>query len=150
MLSISLDLPEFEVVKHDSLSNCYLVVVQKKTSEERCSYCGFLSSTIHDRRTRKVRDLDILNNHVYLFIKVKRYKCLNCCEVFSESYQSIQPGKHQTNRLREYLYDLCQDTTIQHVSQKHKIPYSTLERIYYSVASEKAAIHQENLAHSID
>ncbi|HWJ77608.1 MAG TPA: ISL3 family transposase [Niallia sp.] len=150
MLSVSLDLPEFEVVKQEELTSSYVVVVQKNSVKERCSFCGFLSSFVHDRRTRKVRDLDILNKQVYLLIKVKRYRCLNCSEVFSECYDSIEPGKHQTNRLREHLYQLCQDTTIKHVSEKYHIPYTTLERIYYSVAQEKALIHKEAITQATD
>ncbi|MFD1738071.1 transposase family protein [Bacillus salitolerans] len=69
MLSVSLELPEFEVVKQEDLGYCFLVVVQKKSLEERCSFCGFFSSFVHDRRTRKVRDLNILNKPVYLLIR---------------------------------------------------------------------------------
>ncbi|XWN53148.1 ISL3 family transposase [Anoxybacillus flavithermus] len=150
MLSISLELPEFEVIKQLSFSNQYFVHVQKKCHEERCPYCGFMTSYVHDRRTRKVRDLPILNHSVCLFVLVKRYQFQNCQSVFSESYESIQPNKHQTNRYREYLFELCQDTTIQDVSRKQKIPYSTLERIYYSVAQEKAALHQKQIHEALD
>ena len=146
MLSVSLELPEFKVIKQESLTDSYLVVIEKNSHEERCSFCGFFSSVVHDRRTRKVRDLDILNKTMYLIVRVKRYRCMNCCEVFSETYESIQSGKHQTNRLREYIYELCKDTTIQHVSQKTGIAYSTVERIYYSMAQEKAHFHQEVIA----
>jgi transposase len=123
---------------------------KKKCHEERCPYCGFMTSYVHDRRTRKVRDLPILNHSVCLFVLVKRYQCQNCQSVFSEPYESIQPNKHQTNRYREYLFELCQDTTIQDVSRKQKIPYSTLERIYYSVAQEKAALHQKQIHEALD
>ncbi|PEA54954.1 hypothetical protein CON64_09690 [Bacillus pseudomycoides] len=75
-------------------------------------------------------------------MRIKRYRFHNCHEDFSEIYESVSPGYHQTNRLRQYLYQLCVDTTIQHVSTKQNIPYSTLERIFYSVAQEKAVEHQ--------
>lgn len=41
VFSVSLDLPEFEVVKQVFLEECNLLHVEKNTTEERCSYCGF-------------------------------------------------------------------------------------------------------------
>ncbi|REJ11541.1 MAG: hypothetical protein C6W58_18060 [Bacillaceae bacterium] len=41
MFSVSLDLPEFEVVKQVFLEDCNLLHVEKNTTEERCSYFGF-------------------------------------------------------------------------------------------------------------
>ncbi|MBB3869603.1 hypothetical protein HNR78_002500, partial [Parageobacillus toebii NBRC 107807] len=49
-------------------------------------------------------------------------------------------------------------STIQEVSRKHRIPYTTLERIYYSIASKKAkerqtateASFQEGMVLSLD
>ncbi|WP_244463849.1 transposase family protein, partial [Anoxybacillus ayderensis] len=99
--------------------------------QERCPHCGVATSCVHDRRTRKVRDLAIFHQPVYLFVKVKRYRCWNCSQVFSASLESIQPNQHYTNRFCEHLYELCEGSTIQEVSRKHHIPYTTLERIYY-------------------
>ena len=129
MLSISLEFPEFEVIKQLSFSNQYFVHVQKKCHEERCPYCRCMTSYVHDRRTRKVRNLPILNHSVYLFVLVKRYQCQNCQSIFSEPYESIQPNKHQTNKYREYLFELCQDTTIQDVSRKQDSVFDLRENV---------------------
>ncbi|MED4488501.1 transposase, partial [Aeribacillus pallidus] len=145
MFSVSLDLPEFEVVKQVFLEDCNLLHVEKNTTEERCSYCGFFSSHVHDWRTRKVRDLSVLGKPLFLFVRVYRYRCHNCNEVFSQTFESISPNKHQTNRYREYLYEMCIGSTIQEVSRKEKIPYTTVERIFYSVAKEKEKEHLETL-----
>ncbi|NNU94872.1 DDE transposase, partial [Geobacillus sp. NFOSA3] len=72
--------------------------------------------------------------------------------------ESIPPNQHYTNRFCEYLYELCEGSTIQEVSRKHRIPYTTLERIYYSIASKKAkerqtaieASSQEGMVLSLD
>jgi transposase len=138
VLSISLGLPEFQIVKQELLSYGYAIHVEKTETQERCPHCGFLTSTVHDRRTRKVRDLAIFRQLVYLFVEVKRYRCWNCFQVFSASFESIPPNQHYTNRCCDYLYELCEGFTIQEVSRKHRIPYTTLERIYYSIASKKA------------
>ena len=150
MFSVSLDLPEFEVVKQVYLEDCNLLHVEKYSTEERCSYCGFMSSNVHDWRTRKVRDLSVLGKPLYLFVRVNRYRCHNCNEVFSQTFESIEPNKHQTNRYREYLYEMCHGATIQEVSQKEKVPYTTVERIFYSTAKEKEAKHLEHIENVLE
>ena len=145
MFSVSLDLPEFEVVKQVFLEDCNLLHVEKNSSEERCSYCGFISNNVHDWRTRKVRDLSVLGKPLYLFVRVNRFRCHNCDEVFTQTFESIEPNKRQTNRYREYLYELCHGSTIQEVSKKEKVPYTTVERIFYSIAKEKEVEHLEHL-----
>jgi transposase len=137
VFSVSLDLPEFEVVKQVFLEDCILLHVEKNSMEERCPFCGFSSSNVHDWRTRKVRDLSVLGNPLFLFVRVNRYRCHNCNEVFSQTFESISPKKHQTNRYREFLYHMCNGSTIQEVSRKEKVPYTTVERIFYSIAKEK-------------
>ncbi|HEY8543062.1 ISL3 family transposase [Neobacillus thermocopriae] len=137
MFSVSLDLPEFEVVKQVFLEDCILLHVEKNSMEERCPFCGFSSSNVHDWRTRKVRDLSVLGKPLFLFVRVNRYRCHNCNEVFSQTFESISPKKHQTNRYREFLYHMCNGSTIQEVSRKEKVPYTTVERIFYSIAKEK-------------
>lgn len=145
MFSVSLDLPEFEVVKQVFLEDCNLLHVEKSTTEEHCSCCGFPASHVHDWRTRKVRDLSVLGKPLYLFVKVNRYRCHNCNAVFSQSFKSIGSNKQQTNRYREYLYEMCNGSTIQDVSRKEKVPYTTVERIFYSIAKEKEMKHLEHL-----
>jgi hypothetical protein len=51
----------------------------------------------------------------YLNVHIKRYRCQNCLEVFSQTFDSIQPNQHQTKRFRKYLYELCKETTIQDI-----------------------------------
>nr|WP_274856630.1 transposase family protein [Bacillus methanolicus] len=150
MFSVSLDLPEFEVVKQVFLEDCNLLHVEKNTMEERCTFCGFFTSNVHDWRTRKVRDLSILGKPLFLFVRVNRYRCHNCNEVFSQTFESISPKKHQTNRYREYLYQMCNGSTIQEVSRKEKVPYTTVERIFYSIAKEKEMEHLEHLDSALE
>jgi hypothetical protein len=79
-----------------------------------------MTSYIHDGRLRKVRDLPIKQPFI-LNIHIKLYHCLNCFDVFSQSFGSIQPNKH----LREYLfYELCKDTMIQDISKEQMISYT--------------------------
>nr|WP_253264611.1 transposase family protein [Geobacillus sp. MR] len=132
-------MPEFKVIKHELLSYGYAIHVEKTETQERCPHCGFATSSVHDRRTRKVRDLAIFHQPVYLFVKVKRYRCWNCSQVFSASLESIPPNQHYTNRFCEYLYELCEGSTIQEVSRKHRIPYTVYCKIKIQSSATKSA-----------
>ncbi|RUQ27337.1 ISL3 family transposase, partial [Peribacillus cavernae] len=138
MFSVLLELPEFEVVNQEIFPTHYFVHVEKKAEEERCTYCGFHSLVVHDKRTRKVRDLPILNKPLYVNLYVNRYRCQNCHEVFSASFESVASHQHYTQRFRLFIYEQVLGTTIQDSSRKYQIAYSTVERIFYSVADEKA------------
>jgi transposase len=76
VFSVSLDLPEFEVVKQVFLEDCILLHVEKNSMEECCPFCGFSSSNVHDWRTRKVRDLSELGKPLFLFVRVNIILCL--------------------------------------------------------------------------
>jgi transposase len=115
---------------------------RKIACEKRCLHCGFLTSLVHDRRTRKIRNLSVLNKPLFLRVCVKRYRCLNCVEVFSASFESVSSHQHYTNRFRHFIYEQVPGTTIQDISLKYQIAYSTVERIFYSVAQEKEKDHQ--------
>lgn len=136
-LSIPLDLPEFQIINQFIEKDRYFADVKKESNTERCPYCGFQTQRLHDYRTRTVRDLPIFNKPLFLNVQIKRFRCKNCNELFSQHFESINPGQHQTIRFREYLYALCHESTIQKVSREQRIAYSTLERIYYAIASEK-------------
>ncbi|WP_257985328.1 transposase family protein [Bacillus sp. V5-8f] len=142
MFSVLLELPEFEVVNQETFPTHYLVHVMKNAEEDRCPHCGFTSLSVHDKRTRKVRDISVLNKPLFLLVFVKRYRCQNCQEVFSDSFESVASHQHYTNRFRLFIYDQVLGTTIQDISRKYQIAYSTVERIFYSVAHEKANHHQ--------
>lgn len=115
-LSIPLDLPEFHIINQVIAKDCYVAEVKKDSSTERCPYCGFITQKIHDQRTRTVRDLPIFNKPLYLKVHIKRFRCKNCNEVFTQAFESLNPSQHQTIRFREYLYELCHGSTIQNKS----------------------------------
>ncbi|MFK4998357.1 transposase family protein [Bacillus sp. N9] len=121
MFSVLLELPEFEVVNQETFDTHYLVHIEKNTDEERCTYCGFHSSFVHDKRTRKIRDLSVLNKPLYLIVCIKRYRCQNCDEVFSPSFESVASHQRYTNRFRQFIYEQVLGTTIQDISRKQRL-----------------------------
>jgi transposase len=149
VFSISLELPEFKGVKQVFHQEFFHLYVVKKTTEERYPFCGYMTDHVHDWRTRKVRDLKVLEKPLYLFVRVNRFRCFNCHEVFTQTFDSIQPNKHQTSRYRDYLYEQCLGSSIKSVSEKETVPYTTLERIFYSIAQKKEAEQLDELEQTL-
>ncbi|WCK56853.1 transposase family protein [Aneurinibacillus sp. Ricciae_BoGa-3] len=98
MLSIPLELPEFQIVNQWSEKEAHFALVRKQCGIERCPACGFCSLGIHDRRTRKLRDLAVLKKPLFLLVEIVRFRCKNCEDVFSQSFDSIKPNQHFTKR----------------------------------------------------
>lgn len=145
MFSVLLELPELEVTKQNISDSYYLLQVQKSATTERCLFCGFPSEKVHDSWTKKVRDLSILNKSLYLLVTVKRYSCDNCGEVFRPHFDSIKLHQRYTDRFLEFVYEQVSNSTVEDARQRLKMSYSTVERIYYSVAKEKASIHKQSI-----
>lgn len=136
-ISLPLGLPEFKILKQTIQEKRILLEVETKQPPNRCIYCGFKDLKQHDKRVRKVRDMDLLDKHLYLFIHMKRWYCNSCNEIFSESLESIPPGCHQTNRLRIHIFKQCRDNTISNVSRQLAMSYKTIERVYYKIAKQQ-------------
>jgi transposase len=136
-ICLPLGLPEFLVLKQQVQKDVIYLEVEAKEPPIHCVCCGFSNLKRHDQRIRKVRDLDILDKTLYLFIHVKRWRCHDCLEVFSEPLCSVPAGKHQTYRFRKKVFEMCVGTTISYVSRKLKVSYKTVERIYYDLAKEE-------------
>ncbi|TES48953.1 ISL3 family transposase [Halalkalibacterium halodurans] len=140
-ICLPLGLPEFVILKQEILKDFIYLDVETNEQPKCCIHCGFSMLKKHDQRMRKVRDLDLLDKTLYLFVHVKRWRCQNCQEVFSEPLSSIPAGKHQTYRFRRKVFEMCIGTTISDVSRKLKVSYKTVERIYYDIASKEVKEH---------
>lgn len=85
---------EFEVVNQKIFSTHFGTCSEKKSDGEQFPHCGFHSSSVHDKRTRKLRDLSVLNKLLFLLVYINRYRCQNCGEVFSTSFEFIASHQH--------------------------------------------------------
>ncbi|MDR9796367.1 hypothetical protein Q4O60_07590 [Aeribacillus pallidus] len=84
-----------------------------------------------------MRDLSVLGKPLFLFVRVYRYRCHNCNEGFSQTFECIRPNKHQTNRYREYLYEMCIGSTIQEVVERKKYLIQPLKEYFIPLLKKK-------------
>jgi hypothetical protein len=94
---------EFKIVKQELLSYGYAIHVEKTETQRRDPHCGFTTSSVHDRRTRKVRDLGDFPSTGVL---VRRGKALSVPELFPSVFRSFgidQPNQHYTTTLHQSI-----------------------------------------------
>ena len=100
-------LPNLKLLKVLKISNkLFHYHCIKTTSWEVCRKCPTKSYTIHDHRIVSIRDAKLINKHVKLIIKKRRFRCPKCKSVFTESVDGIKTGFRTTEKYRnEVLFN---------------------------------------------
>ena len=93
------------------------VVSVKKLS--RCPHCGRSCRRVHDRRQRRIRDLEVTGRLTVLLWTQRRFVCDSCGRRHMETHPEFL-GKI-TRRLARRLVSDAQVMTIRAVSRRHRI-----------------------------
>ena len=66
------------------------VEVESTVSRPRCAACGFCCRRVHDRRRRKIRDLEVSGRRTTLVWHRRRFVCDNCSERHLEGHPEFE------------------------------------------------------------
>jgi len=80
-----------------------------------CTNCYDKGKSIHSTTIRKIRDLNIGNNKVYIENSFRNLRC-STCGIKIEDLEFVSSGQHVTKRLEHYIVYLCSIMTIKDVS----------------------------------
>jgi transposase len=145
-ITISLGLPEFDVLwtaEHDSLVE---IKVIRKGEFAVCPKCGRVTQHFHDERVDDVWDVPALNKGVKLQVVKRRWWCDNpdCQQTtpFSERFESLDLGQHRTHRLSDHIYQLTKrmpNTEVVNELARYQIPISesTVGRLHQAFARQE-------------
>lgn len=91
----------------------------------RCSYCGFTTATVHDRRRHQVHDLPTRGRATTLVWVRRRFWCSNCQERFWEAHPEIVLGRrtHVTRRFARQLVRDVNAMSIREVARRYGLPW---------------------------
>ena len=122
--------PGYEVVAcRPSADNTLLIELEPQAGGiPNCGRCGQACPLIHERRLRRVRDRDLLDQRVLLQMPVRRVDCLRCGRV-TERIDWLEPASRLTQRLRVWLEGLLQLLPISHVSRLTGLHWHTLKQL---------------------
>ncbi len=122
--------PGFQVQAWHTPDDHSLIIDLEPQAEAvpRCGRCHRQSPLIHDRRTRIIRDRDLLDQRVQLRVPVRRVDCLSCGRV-TEQIDWLLPGTRLTRRLGAWIEALLQLLPISHISRLTGLHWHTIKAL---------------------
>jgi len=110
-----------------------------------CTNCYDKEKSIHSTTIRKIRDLNIGNNKVYIENSFRNLRC-STCGIKIEDLEFVSSGQHVTKRLEHYIVYLCSIMTIKDVSNHLDLDWRLVKRIDKKYLGEAYShVHQEDL-----
>jgi len=98
-----------------------------------CPDCGNSTKKVHQYRCREIKHDRLNEKQVVLCLKVRRFKCRNCKNVFSEKIEGIDRKKASLN-FRKEVISWLQKNSFNYIGQRFKVSGPTLNRYVLSVS----------------
>ena len=139
VMSVRLHLPQVRVLGVVEDSPARLVVgVESALRRLRCPLCGFGCHRVHDRRDKKVRDLEVSGRRTTLVWQRRRMVCDSCGSRFLEDHCAFEGGL--TARLARALVADAKVMTLRAAARRrgvgwHKV--NALVRAWAAVVAER-------------
>lgn len=128
-LSLGIESLEITAQTLDSQGNIIFDVKSNKTSTT-CRICGKSISKVHGHgEVLTVQHLSILDQTVFLRIRVVRYQCLDCDDhpTTAERYDWMERKAKTTKGFDRYINRQLIHSTVEDVSRKEKVSYEIVE-----------------------
>ena len=128
-LSLGIESLEITAQTLDSQGNIIFDVKSNKTSTN-CRICGKWISKVHGHgEVLTIQHLSILDQPVFLRIRVVRYQCMDCDDhpTTAERYDWMERKAKTTKGFDRYINRQLIHSTVKDVSRKEKISYEIVE-----------------------
>ena len=103
------------------------VEVESTVSCPRCAACGFCCRRVHDRRRRKIRDLEVSGRRTTLVWHRRRFVCDNCGERHLEGHPEFEG--HLTRRLQRRLVADARVMTLRAAARRHGLSWHLINGV---------------------
>lgn len=100
----------------------------------QCPACGTSTKKIHQYHFRKIKHDRLGEKQVVLSLKVRRFQCRQCRNIFSEKIDGIDRKKSSLNFRRE-AFSWLQKNSFNYIGQRFKMSGPTLNRYVLSVSN---------------
>ena len=95
-----------------------------------CHHCQSPAGTVHSNgHSRFIRDLNMAKAQVWLQVEYRKVWCDNCNGVRVEHLSFADASKRVTDRLAQYIYDLCKMLTVHDVAEHLDLNPKTIKAI---------------------
>ena len=90
-MTVRLHLPQIRVLEVlEDAPGALRVSVESTLLRLRCPQCGFKCRRVHDRRAKRVRDLEVSGRRTVLVWSRRRMVCDNCASRFLEDHPAFE------------------------------------------------------------
>lgn len=125
-----INLPEFKVKNYQFIEGLGLVLIlEKKEKKASCTSCGKKSDKLHQNYRYLVRDLPMMEHHIYLKVNRRQFKCSHCQKPFTEHFDSIGKTRTYTKRLAEKIVKEVLESDVKNVAQRNGLSEKEVETI---------------------
>jgi len=95
-----------------------------------CHHCQSPAGTVHSNgHSRFIRDLNMATAQVWLQIEYRKVWCDNCNGVRVEHLSFANASKRVTDRMAQYIHDLCKMLTVHDVAEHLDLNPKTIKAI---------------------
>ncbi len=113
----------------DGATVAHIKIEPDKRFQPICQRCGHKASGIHGWTQRRIRDLNFASARTWVTCKYRKVFCAHCHGIHIEELGFFNPYLRVTNRLANYIYQLCRSMTVSEVSQHLGIDWKTVKNI---------------------
>lgn len=104
-----LDLEDIELENLKQNENNLVLCFSLKVKEHKCPICGAITSTVHDYRIQRAKDLPIHGKPVIWEYRKRRYRCTSCGKRFYERNWLLPKWHRITNRTAMYCLSMLSE-----------------------------------------
>ena len=120
VMAVRLHLAQIRVLEVvEDTPGALVVSVESTLLRLRCAQCGFKCRRVHDRRDKKVRDLEVSGRRTVLVWSRRRMVCDNCDSRFLEDHPAFEGAL--TGRLARRLVADAKVMTFNAVARRHGV-----------------------------
>lgn len=96
----------------------------------RCHECGSKASGIHSWNRRELKDIPLGSTPITIFYNYRKIECPECGATKVEYTKVTDAGGPKiTNRMAQYIYDLCEIMTVDEVASHLNLDPSTIRTV---------------------
>ena len=137
-MTVRLHLPQVRVLEVLEDTPASLVVSVESTLRRlRCPHCGFKCHRVHDRRAKKIRDLDVSGRRATLVWSRRRMVCDSCDSRFLEEHHAFEGGL--TARLARRLVADAKVMTLRAAARRRGVGWHKINDLVRAWAEIAAA-----------
>lgn len=106
------------------------IYISMKRHVHYCPCCSLPTTTIHDYRLQKVKDIPSFGLHTVLYLRKRRYSCPACGKRFTEDVSFLPKYQRTTNRLWMYVLELLRSSySMKSIAEKVNLSEPTIARV---------------------